>query len=550
MAVAINGVSVDIAAGIVRDERGRTLSLRPQCFAVLRILLENPERIVSKRELMHDVWPDVAVTDDSLVQCVHEIRKVLGDHDHSIISTAQRQGYRFQNPTITRDLANGRLQLTPARLAAASLLLLISVSAGLWFAAQSSNTRAEHADRTETAADTIAQVSKAREEYLLGLYYFHKPNPDNLAIAKAHFEDAIALDPDLSAAHAALAKTYAQVSTLAYSRALGINFDDADLKARQALEGLKGENADAHTVRSWLALKKFQNREAIAEAEMALELSPNDTDAMEALARASIFGAQPRRGIELANAIMRQNPTIADRSLFLKGLAEFAMENYPEAARYIEHGMELGSQDIVYAGVLASAYGLLGNAEKSREAYRIFMTGFGERPDLARQMIIYPFSDPRTAQSLAAGLQAAGAKVWFSRDDGGYLRLDRSNRLAGREIAPLLKNSQIEGGGFWCGESWQRGESEFGLVEYDGKPIHQDMPSNAVGISSVEGDLLCEKWPTDTKNLKFCSPVFRIPEGNARKRWGTYVMVTDTGPHPFKLAGRTAQAGSGPNSAQ
>jgi len=97
-------------------------------------------------------------------------------------------------------------------------------------------------------------------------------------------------------------------------------------------------------------------------------------------------------------------------------------------------------------------------------------------------------------------------------------RAGDSNRLTGREITPLLNNSRIDGWGFWCGESWQRSQSDFGVVEYDGNLIHRRMPSDAIGISTVEGDLLCEKWPAETGARKFCSPVFQMPEGNAQKR--------------------------------
>ena len=502
MAVTINGVSVDIGGRMIRDERGGLVLLRPQCFEVLRILLENSDRVVSKRELMREVWPDVAVTDDSLVQCIHEIRVALRDRNHSIIKTAQRHGYRLDNSTMTQAPLVTRPRFKPIELLVACISVLGAVSAGWWITLQSFETNNRHTDsltstlasmfgRTSSAtgAPNTSSVSSARQAYLLGLYHLHKPGPRNLALAKSSFEEAIRLDPALSDAHVALAKAYARVGTQAESRALEINFDDAELKARRELEYVSARSAETHTVRSWLALRKFQIREAIAEAETALALKPDDTDAMEALARASIFGAEPQRGLVLAAEMMRQNPALADRALLLTGLAEFALGNYAAAVRDIERAMELSSGDNAYAGILAAAHSLLGNAERSRQAYQTFLTGFREQPDLARLMIIYPFADPRTAQLLAAGLESAGAKAWFSRDDGGYLRLDESSRLDGKEIAALLRNSRIEGRGFLCAKSWERGEGAYGLVEYDGTLIHSGMPQNVAGISSVEDDL-------------------------------------------------------------
>ncbi|MCH8883835.1 MAG: hypothetical protein IIA41_10105, partial [SAR324 cluster bacterium] len=80
-------------------------------------------------------------------------------------------------------------------------------------------------------------------------------------------------------------------------------------------------------MRAWLALGRYQHSRAIAEAKRALELSPNDVDALEALARARIYAGQPRSGIELAQKAMRQNPTLLARPFMLMGLAEFALGN-------------------------------------------------------------------------------------------------------------------------------------------------------------------------------------------------------------------------------
>jgi DNA-binding winged helix-turn-helix (wHTH) protein len=50
-------------------------------------------RVVNKDELFAVIWPDVVVTDDSLVQCVREIRRALHDDEQQIVRTVQRRGY-------------------------------------------------------------------------------------------------------------------------------------------------------------------------------------------------------------------------------------------------------------------------------------------------------------------------------------------------------------------------------------------------------------------------------------------------------------------------
>jgi DNA-binding winged helix-turn-helix (wHTH) protein/tetratricopeptide (TPR) repeat protein len=73
--------------------------LRRKSFDVLRYLVEHAGRIVTKEELVKAVWPDVTVSDDSLTQCISEVRRALGEASHQIIKTVPRRGYLFDCPT-------------------------------------------------------------------------------------------------------------------------------------------------------------------------------------------------------------------------------------------------------------------------------------------------------------------------------------------------------------------------------------------------------------------------------------------------------------------
>jgi TolB-like protein/DNA-binding winged helix-turn-helix (wHTH) protein/cytochrome c-type biogenesis protein CcmH/NrfG len=72
------------------------ITLRPKTFAILRHLVENPGRLVSKDELFAAVWPNLAITDDVLVQSIGELRRALGDDGTRLIRTVPRRGYRFE----------------------------------------------------------------------------------------------------------------------------------------------------------------------------------------------------------------------------------------------------------------------------------------------------------------------------------------------------------------------------------------------------------------------------------------------------------------------
>jgi adenylate cyclase len=71
------------------------IALRPKTFAVLSHLVRNHSRLVSKDELFAAVWPNIAVTDDTLVQSIGELRRALGEDTAPLIKTVPRRGYRF-----------------------------------------------------------------------------------------------------------------------------------------------------------------------------------------------------------------------------------------------------------------------------------------------------------------------------------------------------------------------------------------------------------------------------------------------------------------------
>jgi len=94
---AFEGFTLDLTRGCLLGSAGE-IELRPKSFELLRYLTENAGRLISKDELVNAVWRNVIVSDDSLAQCVSELRHVLGDPDRRIIKTVPRRGYLFAAP--------------------------------------------------------------------------------------------------------------------------------------------------------------------------------------------------------------------------------------------------------------------------------------------------------------------------------------------------------------------------------------------------------------------------------------------------------------------
>jgi len=93
--------SLDFARGCLRTG-DQDIELRPKAFEVLKYLAQNAGRLVGKQELYDTIWPNVIVSDDSITQCIRELRGKLGDDDHSLIKTVSRRGYLLDT-TVTTD---------------------------------------------------------------------------------------------------------------------------------------------------------------------------------------------------------------------------------------------------------------------------------------------------------------------------------------------------------------------------------------------------------------------------------------------------------------
>src|SRR6204780_5236030 len=84
---------LDIRRGSLLTAAGETLPLRRQSFELLRLLLENAGRLLDRDTINRAIWSDVTVTDDSITQCVRDIRRAIGDDAQRILKTVPRRGY-------------------------------------------------------------------------------------------------------------------------------------------------------------------------------------------------------------------------------------------------------------------------------------------------------------------------------------------------------------------------------------------------------------------------------------------------------------------------
>ena len=127
--------TLDLLGGVLL--RGtEEIALRPKSFEVLTYLVEHHGQLVAKSALIDAVWPDTAVGDNSLAQCLFDIRRALNDDSQRLIRTVARRGYVFTASLITE------VEMPRARAAASTDTLPLQVphtgrqrSLWLWFGA-------------------------------------------------------------------------------------------------------------------------------------------------------------------------------------------------------------------------------------------------------------------------------------------------------------------------------------------------------------------------------------------------------------------------------
>jgi DNA-binding winged helix-turn-helix (wHTH) protein len=88
--------------------------LRPKCFDVLLHLVQQPGKLVTKDELLDQVWSDAVISEATLSRTVASLRAALEDDPESpkYIETISRRGYKFIGP-VEETAADPRMEPGP-----------------------------------------------------------------------------------------------------------------------------------------------------------------------------------------------------------------------------------------------------------------------------------------------------------------------------------------------------------------------------------------------------------------------------------------------------
>lgn len=254
---------------------------------------------------------------------------------------------------------------------------------------------------------------EAYDAFLKGWELYRKWTPVDFHKSIPFFEKAIELDPQYGKAYAAIASVYTEgyQSAWDWSHIVGVSAEAMPgLAGKYLKEALKFPTTLAHQVASkWYVILLFPE-EAMASAEKAIALDPNDAVGYEAMAWALIYSGKPENAIEFVNKAIRLDPLNIANYFYTLGTAHFGMEDYQYAVSFYEKAFKLNPElGLVQRAYLTASYVYLGLDDKVkaevdipeirdvRELYDLYVKYEGAR-----------YKDPEDAARLIDGLLQVG----------------------------------------------------------------------------------------------------------------------------------------------
>ncbi len=111
-----------------QDGEGNELYVQPRLIKLLKVLTDNTNRVVTREELVSQIWNDVLVGEESLSKAVFDLRQFLKDNFFNApeIATIRKVGYRLQKKKETNSKRNSVIR-SFKRIAYVVILVTIAV---------------------------------------------------------------------------------------------------------------------------------------------------------------------------------------------------------------------------------------------------------------------------------------------------------------------------------------------------------------------------------------------------------------------------------------
>jgi len=248
---------------------------------------------------------------------------------------------------------------------------------------------------------------EAYDAFLRGGEYYSRATQEANAQARQLFEQAIALDPQYSAAYALLGLTHWLEWMYQWSQNPQTLEQAFDL-AQKAVD-LDDSLPLAHMLLGRACLAKKQLERALAETERAIALDPNDADGHAHLAALLNFAGRPKEAIGSLEKAMRLNPHYPYWYLYHLGVAYTFTRRIEEATAAFKRVLAHNPNFLPAHTFLAAIYSALGREQEAQaEAAAVLRISPNFSLEVQRQML--PVTDQAGAELFFDLLRKAGLK--------------------------------------------------------------------------------------------------------------------------------------------
>jgi DNA-binding winged helix-turn-helix (wHTH) protein/tetratricopeptide (TPR) repeat protein len=372
--------------------KGRARHLRATSFDVLAYLASNAGRNISRDELAAAIWPGRQVTDDTIRQCVAEVRQAL-QPEADVVRILPGEGYRFEADIRRADPGTdpyGEFVEDPERTSAAPprrtlpstpgwrppravwlTAAVLALAAGGWLASTGSPSGERSPDLAASEPAVAPQVTvntSVVQLMVTGNDAAAKHSVTELQRARAAYEQAVKADPRYAPAYGALASTLAELAALAAEPPKSL-LPVADAYARRAIE------LDPNHPLGWSALAQahvqWTRNWVGAEAgfRRALDLAPDTQSAASLLARLLAARHRPTEAVEQslkALQLDRESSMLQTSAGIVHQLAGRSAEALP----FFERALTLDPADATAAIWRSSTLAQMGRFEEASMAAR------------------------------------------------------------------------------------------------------------------------------------------------------------------------------------
>ncbi len=381
---------------------GQPVQLRNKSKAVLDYLVQRPNQTLPKAEILSAIWSDVIATDESLVQCIADIRRVIGSDARRIVETIPREGYRLNVVMAKNSWRSGAI------LGGGIFVMLIAgIALQFWDTQRQAPPAAETAIMNEPVASPPGTESQeAYLELLQGRVSANRFSLDESLIAERHFRQAIALDPNYARAHAELGTLLAVRFENNWTMLYAADKEKALYYAQRAVD-LEPDLWLGHYALGRLNSVFSDLDVAAANLRTAMSLRPENEDARAYLGVVLNFQGHADQAATILDQAIASHPNPPFWYYFGFGHALYNLGRLSEAETALTTCLELSASSPYCLRYLIAVHGEMGNQVKAAAASQAY-TDMGFDASISEILGLMTFHHQDDRAQLEAGLRQAG----------------------------------------------------------------------------------------------------------------------------------------------